>query len=70
VTVPASLEVNYAGKPTTCYSKSPSVLFGIDKGTVDEIINTTVNILNRDLHVPVGTSGHVTASAPVGDVGV
>ena len=70
ITVPASLEPNSLAKPTTYYSTSsrPSILYGIDQGTVSELIDATKSVLNRDFNIPVGTGGFSPASAP--DTGV
>jgi len=70
ITVPSSLEQNALAKPTTYYSTSsrPSILYGIDQGTVDELIEATKSVLNRDFNIPVGTGGPTPASAP--DTGV
>jgi len=59
ITVPSSLEQNALAKPTTYYSTSsrPSILYGIDQGTVSELIEATRSVLNRDFNIPVGTGG-------------
>jgi len=66
ITVPSSLEQNALAKPTTYYSTSsrPSILYGIDQGTVSELIEATKSVLNRDFNIPVGTGGSTPASAP------
>ena len=60
ITVPASLEQNSLAKPTTFYSTSsrPSILYGIDQGTVSELLDATKNVLNRDFNISVGTGGN------------
>jgi len=65
ITVPSSLEQNALAKPTTYYSTSsrPSILYGLDQGTVGELIDATKNVLNRDFNIPVGTGGTTPASA-------
>jgi len=56
ISLPSSLEPGAPDKPTTLYTNSsrPSVLFGIDQGTVCGLLHTLAIVLDRDFKIPVG----------------
>jgi len=65
---PESLELGAPDRPTTLYTNSsrPSVLFGIDQGTVRGLLHTIATVLDRDFKIPVG-AGLTPASTRTAD---
>jgi hypothetical protein len=56
ISLPSSLELGAPDKPSTLYTNSsrPSVLFGIDQGTVGGLLHTISIVLDRDFKISVG----------------
>jgi hypothetical protein len=69
IPMPRGLDPQDPDRPCTFHTSSsqPSVLRGLDKGTVDELLCTTATALSRDFRVPVRT-GSRPASAHGGPV--
>jgi len=65
---PESLELGAPDRPTTLYTNSsrPSVLFGIDQGTVRGLLHTIATVLDRDFKISVG-AGLTPASTRTAD---
>jgi len=70
LTLPAGLDRNSPDMPNTLFTNSsrPSMLYGMDQGTVDEILDTVRNVLSRDFNISAGTGGNAGSARADGCV--
>jgi hypothetical protein len=70
LSLPAGLDRGSPDKPNTLFTNSsrPSMLYGMDKGTVDEILDTIRNVLSRDFNISAGTGGNAGSARADGGV--
>ena len=68
IPLPAGIDPSSPDRPTSFYTNSsrPSLLRGLDKGSVDELLGSISEMVSRDFSVPVSASP-VSASAVIGD---